>query len=1092
MLRYEILRPLSGSLDQYAVQDRWNHQELTLTLLDSPENALERETEIGRRVALSHPNVVPIVDVGWRGRHIGLITPRLKPIVSLPESIEQRLTLGYQLTNAVAALHKQGCFLGILSPQQVMLDPDGSLVVAYYVAPGAKERTRILSRKVRYGSPQFLKTRQPCKSSDLYSLGLTLYWILTGREAFHAGPDQVIRAKQDVGFPKKPRLVSPDIPGCVEAVILDLLEKTPNLRPSVARVLQVLSDAARSRPIAPSFSPPMIGREPLMSMLQRELQRSRRVKFRASHAFRGRSGIGKSTFLASVVRLAKLMRIEVLQISHADGDGPFECLKRLMRDPGSDPEDLVGALEELDEPLLIACDDVQWMDEGTARLLRRLVLFRKGATVLIATLRSDLQPGQWDLVQAQLGMSGIHQNHLIGPLTRPEIETLCSYAAQFRPAPSAEELRGVTSGVPFYACEFLKAGTTLRSHAFWTASSNTRVIPEVPTGIVQNVQERLAGLNKADRYFVQVLAVLDQPIVKSVLEELLPDSSTADLMTEDLRESDLIAPIRIDPDPDFQLAHDWIGWIIRQHLRQSFVRRVEASLLSVLQKSHTQEANWIARLCARVGDFNGGLTFLKQAVMEHAGNGFHRAAADLILEYPADLIVHLGPWPLVKQCVLSLRISGEYESAVELAKKYVSHGRASIEERTWLLLRIVSMETLLPQCRTKVEGTLRELFFSRPTPSLLESQVERAAAHFLVNLSSSRERVNKRKASQLFQVLEAGLTEAWVDDYVPQRQLINALCTYCRRSGLFRNSFRLVSRTLGQVSSPLSYATGCLSTAIDMVELDSPQSQVDRLIREGQRIAKDLGNVELLALSLALQASLLRRAGRHSDARLLAASIPEHGLRTYQSDFRKEVIAANECWALHPEAALRLVGKLPDEFLAWFDCRRIRNWSMFTLGKVQEALADSEENRSEPEAWKDDILAAHCYLWLGDTEESERKARRAANAIPEHLPSYQAQIRLLQAEIRLRLEEPEGMRLLAHRALSISKRHFLFPWMAIGYSLVGIAEARLGNQQKARANALRAEQAAKNTDRPQVHIQVNRALGEIACRAGRFAACRYR
>jgi serine/threonine-protein kinase len=216
-----------------------------------------REAETAGR--LNHPNIVTIYDVGeerglayiameyLKGRH-------LSDYATSETLIEPRkvLELAARVAQALGFAHKQQVVHRDIKPANIMYDPVADVLkitdfgIARLTGAGTT-RTGIVLGTPSFMSPEQLEGRTVTGHSDLFSLGVSLFQLLTGRLPFTA--DSMTGLMQQIAEAPHPplRAIRPDLPGCVDGIIDRALAKNPEARfESGAQMAAALEDC-RSR-----------------------------------------------------------------------------------------------------------------------------------------------------------------------------------------------------------------------------------------------------------------------------------------------------------------------------------------------------------------------------------------------------------------------------------------------------------------------------------------------------------------------------------------------------------------------------------------------------------------------------------------------------------------------------------------------------------------------------------------------------------------------------------------------------------------------------------------------------------------------------
>ena len=248
--RYRIVGLLGrgGMGEVYRADDLKLGQPVALKFLPrrfaSEKDRLERfyaEVRIARQV--SHPNVCRVYDVGEvDGQHFLSmeyvdgedLASLLRRIGRLPP--DKALEIARELCAGLAAAHEQGVLHRDLKPANVMLDGRGrARITDFGLAIAASEVVEgEVSGTPAYMAPEQLAGKPASVRSDIYSLGLVLYELFTGRKAFDSATLQELKRKHTEDAPASPSSIAPGFDPAVERVILRCLEKDPSARPASA------------------------------------------------------------------------------------------------------------------------------------------------------------------------------------------------------------------------------------------------------------------------------------------------------------------------------------------------------------------------------------------------------------------------------------------------------------------------------------------------------------------------------------------------------------------------------------------------------------------------------------------------------------------------------------------------------------------------------------------------------------------------------------------------------------------------------------------------------------------------------------------
>jgi hypothetical protein len=231
--------------------------------LSQDASALARfhsEVRIARQV--SHPNVCRVFDIGdvdgipflsmeyVDGEDLASVVRRIGRL-----SPDKATEIARQICAGMAAAHERGVIHRDLKPANVMLDGAGKIRIMDFGLAGIA--AAIHGADVRAGTPAYmapeqLEGREVTIKSDIYSLGLILYEILTGKRAFEAATlPELIKVREQGTLTSLSTLVK-DLDPLIERVVLRCLEKNPALRPASA--LQVAAALPGGDPLAAALA----------------------------------------------------------------------------------------------------------------------------------------------------------------------------------------------------------------------------------------------------------------------------------------------------------------------------------------------------------------------------------------------------------------------------------------------------------------------------------------------------------------------------------------------------------------------------------------------------------------------------------------------------------------------------------------------------------------------------------------------------------------------------------------------------------------------------------------------------------------------
>ncbi len=233
-----------------------------------------KEVSVARQI--SHRHVCRVYDVAeYQGEHfISMefvrgeeLSSLLKRIGRLPQ--DKAIEVARQLCGGLAAVHERGVLHRDLKPANIMLDEHGEVRITDFgiaALTGELDR-REISGTPAYMSPEQLEGDELTAKSDIYSLGLVLYELFTGKKAFEAASlPELLRLRRSDTTPTSLSHIVPELDPLIERVIFRCLERDPAKRPASA--LQVAAALPGGDPLAAALaagetpSPEMVAAAP--------------------------------------------------------------------------------------------------------------------------------------------------------------------------------------------------------------------------------------------------------------------------------------------------------------------------------------------------------------------------------------------------------------------------------------------------------------------------------------------------------------------------------------------------------------------------------------------------------------------------------------------------------------------------------------------------------------------------------------------------------------------------------------------------------------------------------------------------------------
>ncbi|MHB0922950.1 MAG: protein kinase domain-containing protein [Bellilinea sp.] len=248
--RYQLIQAIGngGMAVVYHARDLMLERPVAIKILrqDYSKNEAFRERfrlEARSAANLSHPNIVTVHDFGFDSDRLYLVMEYvpgtdlktiLKDRVRLP--VAETVNIIVQASSGIGYAHRAGLIHCDVKPHNMLVTPDHRVKVTDFgIARAMASIQPDEKHDVVWGSPLYFSPEQaaggaPSPASDVYSLGVVLYELLTGRLPFNSSDPSELAKMHREAVPIPPRKLNPEIPVALEQIIMKVLAKEPSSR----------------------------------------------------------------------------------------------------------------------------------------------------------------------------------------------------------------------------------------------------------------------------------------------------------------------------------------------------------------------------------------------------------------------------------------------------------------------------------------------------------------------------------------------------------------------------------------------------------------------------------------------------------------------------------------------------------------------------------------------------------------------------------------------------------------------------------------------------------------------------------------------
>ena len=262
--RYEVVGKVGtgGMADVYKAKDHKLNRFVAMKVLKQEfredTNFIKKfKTEAQSAAGLTHPNVVNVFDVG-EDQGVHYIVMELVEGITLKEyiskkgklSVKEATSIAIQVSMGLEAAHNHGVVHRDVKPQNIIISTDGKVKVTDFGIARAASSNTISSNamgSVHYSSPEQVRGGYSDEKSDIYSLGITMYEMVTGVVPFEGDTTVSIAIKHLQEEMEPPSDYTPDLPFSLEQIIFKCTQKSvdrryPNMEEVIADLKHSLID----------------------------------------------------------------------------------------------------------------------------------------------------------------------------------------------------------------------------------------------------------------------------------------------------------------------------------------------------------------------------------------------------------------------------------------------------------------------------------------------------------------------------------------------------------------------------------------------------------------------------------------------------------------------------------------------------------------------------------------------------------------------------------------------------------------------------------------------------------------------------------
>ena len=570
--RYQVISFLGGgeATEVYKVKDIIGGRVLAMKVLreDAPkEGELRLSREFYYLSRFSHPGIVSALDYGSTPDHRPYFTMEFFDGVPLniffPKGFAPELPdVVMQLLRALDSIHAQGLIHCDLKPQNILVSDEDGTPRVKLLDFGFAERVSLSDSAgprgtLGYIAPEVFKGIDADARADLYSLGLVMYEVITGKgPAREKNLRHWLKLQYYSDF-EPPRRIDPKIPESFEAVVMALVQREPERRPrSAAAVIEMLLGkrdepaAAVTGPRKYLMAPGFVGRTDELARVREVLEAASLGKAGAV-CISGERGVGKSRLLSEFRFVAQLEGATILPFEPVSlGARPQSLIETVLNylrvyssaglptlDDGRATiseeskyrlfETVTQRLKELaashrvEYALVLLVDDLELFDPTSLEFLRYLVFSLGNERMMV--LAAGLKEKRFLDLIAEFERKPYVRHIALPPMTRAEVQSLVvSLVGEMAAMGTLVEwLEHITGGNPLFTIEtiysFIEAKILFLRDGRWALAEEALEAYRPPDTVTDVVKRRLENLSTEELEILQMGAAAAGPFTLEFL-----------------------------------------------------------------------------------------------------------------------------------------------------------------------------------------------------------------------------------------------------------------------------------------------------------------------------------------------------------------------------------------------------------------------------------------------------------------------------------------------------------------------------------------------------------------------------------------------